>query len=148
MAGMHIADWIIFAVMLIFSCAIGLYHSCTGGKQQTNDEYLMGNRQMKLVPSTISMTVSFLSSILILGIPAEMYQFGTQFFMASCGLALAAVFAAYIYVPVFYPIKMTSINKVSDNGEFLPFNMFNTPLSKDSFLSNCKMENTFAKKLH
>ena len=51
----------------------GLYHSFSGGKQKTVKEYVQGDGRIKLIPAAISLTVSFISSILILGYPAEVF---------------------------------------------------------------------------
>ena len=67
----HIADYSIFAVTIIVSLGIGLYYALSGGKQRTTSEYLVGNRRMTIVPVAISLMVSFESSIMMLGTPAE-----------------------------------------------------------------------------
>ena len=67
----HIADYSIFAVTIIVSLGIGLYYALSGGKQRTTSEYLVGNRQMMIIPVAISLMVSFESSIMMLGTPAE-----------------------------------------------------------------------------
>ena len=50
---------------------LGLYPSFCGNKQKTVNEYVQGRGNIKLIPAAISITVSFTSSILILGYPAE-----------------------------------------------------------------------------
>ena len=74
--GFHWADYVVFAVVLLFSAGIGLYHAFAGGRQRTTGEYLMGNRNMRTVPVSLSILVSFISAILVLGTPAEMYTKG------------------------------------------------------------------------
>ena len=104
----HWADYVVFAFMLSISCAIGLYHAFTGGKQKTQKEFLLANRNMYTIPTAISMTVSLLSSVLILGYLAEMYIYGTQLWMYSIGASLSCVFAGLLFVPLLYPINLTS----------------------------------------
>ena len=74
----HLADYSIFAVTIIVSLGIGLYYALSGGKQRTTSEYLVGNRQMMILPVAISLMVSFESSIMMLGTPAEVYMFGAK----------------------------------------------------------------------
>ena len=50
---------------------LGIYSLFTGGKQKTVSEYVQGGGRIKLLPAAISLTVSFVSSILVLGYPAE-----------------------------------------------------------------------------
>jgi len=44
--GFHWADYVVFVGVLVISIGIGIYQSCTGGKQKTQGEYLMGNRSV------------------------------------------------------------------------------------------------------
>lgn len=48
-------DYVLFAVMLGFSAAIGVYFGCFGSKQSTAGEYLLGGKTMKVVPIVISL---------------------------------------------------------------------------------------------
>ena len=52
---------------------LGLYHAFTGGKQKTLSEYYTGDRNLRTLPVALSILVSFVSAILVLGTPAEMY---------------------------------------------------------------------------
>ncbi|WAR28029.1 SC5A8-like protein [Mya arenaria] len=67
----HIADYVIFGATIAISLGIGLYYALSGGKQRTTSEYFVGNRQMTIIPVAISLMVSFESSIMMLGTPAE-----------------------------------------------------------------------------
>ncbi|PAA58440.1 hypothetical protein BOX15_Mlig031137g1 [Macrostomum lignano] len=102
------ADYLVFSVFLVGSAAIGIYFSMTGGRQKTTTEYLMGDRSMQLVPVSISILVSFTSAILILGSPAEIYLNGIIYFYYVIGMMLACIISAYTFVPLFFPLKMTS----------------------------------------
>ncbi|XP_053403750.1 sodium-dependent multivitamin transporter-like isoform X2 [Mercenaria mercenaria] len=67
----HIADYCIFAITIVVSLGIGIYYALSGGKQRTTSEYFVGNRKMAILPVAISLMVSFESSIMMLGVPAE-----------------------------------------------------------------------------
>ncbi|KAL5020353.1 hypothetical protein ScPMuIL_003245 [Solemya velum] len=101
-------DWVLFAGMLVISAGIGIFYACYGGRQKTTGEFLMGNRNMQLIPVAISILVSFMSAILILGTPAEMYNEGTQYYLYLIGMILAVSLAALLFVPLLYPLKLTS----------------------------------------
>ena len=109
----HAADWVVFILVLCISMGIGVFHAFTGGKQKSNSEYFLGDRSMRLFPVTLSILVSFLSSVLILGYPAEMYNQGTPMWFNAIGMALGAIVAALLFVPLFHPLKLTSVNEVS-----------------------------------
>ena len=104
----NVWDWLLFAAMLAISAGIGIFYAIRGAKQNTTKEFLMGGRQMLLIPVAISILVSFMSAILILGTPAEMYTQGTQYFIYLIGMILAVIMAAQLFVPLLYPLKLTS----------------------------------------
>lgn len=101
-------DYVLFLLILLISLAIGIYHACTGDKQRTTNEFFLGNRRLKTFPVALSMLVSFLSGIVVLGTPAEMYTHGTQLFMRTIGYCLACVLSAIFIVPLFYRLGSIS----------------------------------------
>ena len=123
--GLHILDYCLFAGVLIVSFAIGIYHAFTGGKQRSPNEILVGNRKMKTLPVALSILVSFLSGIMVLGTPAEMYTKGTQLFMRTIGYCIACLLSAVFIVPMFFKIKVTSAFEVSNlcSGIFFIINL-------------------------
>ena len=61
--GFHWSDYIVFFITLSVSLGIGVYFAVAGGRNKSTEEYLVGDRQMKLLPVAVSMLVSFVSSI-------------------------------------------------------------------------------------
>lgn len=111
-------DWLLFGAMLAVSAGIGIFYACIGGRQKTTAEFLMGGRSLQLVPVAISILVSFMSAILILGTPAEMYTQGTQYFMYMFGIMLAIILASQLFVPLLYPLQLTSSFEVSGLSKY------------------------------
>ena len=81
----------------------------------SSGEYLLGDRSMHFIPIMVSATVSYMSTITLLGYPAEMFAFGAQYWLGSIAIALGAILAALVFVPVFYPLRITSVNEVIYN---------------------------------
>ncbi|XP_055936806.1 putative sodium-dependent multivitamin transporter [Argiope bruennichi] len=108
-AKLGIVDYIVVAIMLAVCALIGVYFRCTGGRQKTTNEFLMGNRRMQITPVAISLIAMSLSSISVLGIPAETYLYGTQIFLAAAGIPIGGLFAAYGLLPVFYDMKVSTV---------------------------------------
>lgn len=56
-------------------------------------EYLLADRSMPILPVAFSLMATFISSITILGVSNEIYQFGTQFIVinVSYGNRMAAI---------------------------------------------------------
>ena len=69
-----IVDYALFATSLAIAAGIGIYHAIKGWKKtSTTDDFLMGDRNLKVLPLTVSLAVSVISAVTILGLPAEMY---------------------------------------------------------------------------
>ena len=108
-----VVDYVVFSVMLLLSALIGIWYGCgPGGRQNTTAEYLLGNRQMKSWPIAISILVSFLSAISLLGLPGEIYTYGTQFYVVILSYVLVCAATSTVYIPMFRRIKITSVNEV------------------------------------
>lgn len=104
-------DWVLFAAMLAVSAGIGVFYALKdmfGKKANSTGEFLMGGRNMQLLPVAVSILVSFMSAILILGTPAEMYTAGTLYFMYLLGMILAIILSSALFVPLLYPLTLTS----------------------------------------
>ena len=54
-----IYDYIIFISTLVFSTLIGIYYGCFGTKQATTKEYLMGGKNMKIIPIAVSVAIRY-----------------------------------------------------------------------------------------
>ena len=111
--GFHAADIAVFLISLSVSIGIGVYHAFTGGKQRTTKEYLMADRRLRTLPAALSMLVSFVSAILVLGTPAEMYTRGTQLLLRTIGFCIACIVSNLLFVPLFYSLQVNSSFEVS-----------------------------------
>ena len=108
----HIADYVVFVITIVISLGIGIFYALSGGRQRTTSEFLVGNRKMTVLPVAISLMVSFESSIMMLGFPAEVYTFGIQYIMGTFGWFVANLAAVKIMVPLIHPLKITSAYEV------------------------------------
>ena len=110
----HIADYVVFSVMLLISALIGVWYGCgPGGKQKTTEEYLLADRSMPIWPVAISLLVSYLSAITLLGVPSEIYTYGGQYYVLILSYFLICSVVAIIFVPMFRRINLTCANEVS-----------------------------------
>ena len=101
-------DYFIFCLTLAVSLGIGIYAALAGDKQRTTKEYLMGNRALGTIPVAMSMFMSYISAILVLGNTAEMYTHGIQQWLAMFGSSFAYALSAILFVPLFFPLNITS----------------------------------------
>ena len=116
-------DYLIFVATLVISLGIGVYTAFAGTKQKTTKEYLMANRNLGTIPVALSIFMSYISAILVLGNTAEMYQYGPMQWLAAWGSSLAYISTALFFVPLFYPLKITSSFEVSNNHMYCIINI-------------------------
>ncbi|KAJ3644451.1 hypothetical protein Zmor_022180 [Zophobas morio] len=102
-------DYIIFAGMLVLSTTIGIYFGCFGTKQSTIREYLMGSKNMKVVPIAVSVAVSHISGTLLLGTVADVYRYGASIWLYVVSYTIMGFLAVYVYLPVFFNIQVSNI---------------------------------------
>lgn len=65
----------------------------------------------QLARSLIAMS-SFMSAITLLGTPAEMYVFGTQYVALVLSYPLVMASTAYLYMPVFHDLGVSTSYEV------------------------------------
>lgn len=109
----HIVDYIVITVFLAVCMTIGVYHGFRGKNRQTPEYYLLGNRHLQLFPVAISFFVTYQSAISLMGVPAEIYNYGTMIagvFLGYCGSLLLSTFTI---VPLIHPLGVTSAFEVS-----------------------------------
>ncbi|XP_069697681.1 sodium-coupled monocarboxylate transporter 1-like [Periplaneta americana] len=104
----HWADYLVLAVMFVVSGSIGLFYGCFGKKQTTASDFLLGGSAMGTFPMAMSLASSFITAIELLGNPAEMYVYGTQFWMTCIAFILVIPITSDLYLPVYRKLKLTS----------------------------------------
>lgn len=106
-------DYVVFILLLVLSLAIGLYHACRGWGHHTIGQLQMADRKMGCLPVALSLLATFQSAVAILGVPSEIYRFGTQYWFLGCSYFLGLLIPAHIFIPVFYRLHLTSAYEVS-----------------------------------
>uniref|UniRef100_A0A0K8WE77 Putative sodium-dependent multivitamin transporter n=1 Tax=Bactrocera latifrons TaxID=174628 RepID=A0A0K8WE77_BACLA len=102
-------DFAVLIIILAISAMIGIYYRYTGGKQKTIKEYLLADQSMTTFPVAVSLMASFMSSITLLGVSSESYQFGTMFCIINLAYIISTPIAAYLFLPVFYRMRTMSV---------------------------------------
>lgn len=107
-------DWVVFGAVLLASSIIGLYFGITSRRKPvSSDDYLLAGRSMGVIPVALSLLGSFMSAITLLGTPAEMVVYGTQYWMIAVAYCIVIPLANYVFIPVFYKLNLTSIFEVT-----------------------------------
>ncbi|XP_077999346.1 sodium-coupled monocarboxylate transporter 1-like [Glandiceps talaboti] len=104
-----VVDYVILGCVLSISSGIGVYYGIVSRKRRSSKDFLLAGRNMDALPVTMSLIVSFISSITVIGTPAEIYLNGTMFVLYSVNYITSAVIAAHLFMPVFYNLNITSV---------------------------------------
>ncbi|CAG5134775.1 unnamed protein product, partial [Candidula unifasciata] len=103
------ADYVVFSATLLVSAAIGVFYACKGGGQNSTKKFLMAGNDMKCLPLSLSVLATFFSASTLLGTPAEIYQYGTMYWICSFGAVLAPLTGALLFGPMFFKLKVVSV---------------------------------------
>ncbi|CAH1395632.1 unnamed protein product [Nezara viridula] len=101
-------DYLVLGVVLVGSCLIGTFYACTGPKQTTSADFLLGGSSMGTIPTALSLAAGYITAIELLGNPSEMYTHGSQFWMICLSFILVVPITSYFYLPVFVNLRLTS----------------------------------------
>ncbi|XP_058800852.1 sodium-coupled monocarboxylate transporter 1 isoform X1 [Phymastichus coffea] len=102
-----IVDYSIFVAMLAACGCIGVYFGFFK-RSRGEDEYLVGGRNMKTFPVSMSLIASFISGISLLGTPTEIYMHGTSYLCIGFGVVLVGFIMSNVFLPVFHDLRLTS----------------------------------------
>ncbi|CRL01594.1 CLUMA_CG014432, isoform A [Clunio marinus] len=130
----HLIDYLVFGSMLVLSTGVGVYfgyfkktktkRQTTPPRHQADDEaydkmtidfgsksmleYLLGSRNLKPFPVSMSLVASYISGVTVLGTPSEIYNYGTQYWLILIPIVLHGFVVSYVYLPVFCALKVGS----------------------------------------
>ncbi|XP_062127312.1 sodium-coupled monocarboxylate transporter 1 [Drosophila sulfurigaster albostrigata] len=100
-------DYVAFVAMFLLCIFIGIYFGFMNKSVSEND-YMLGGRKMPIVPIAFSLVASFISGITLLGLPTEVYSYGTQYLYVGFGVIGMGIVMAIFYLPVFHDLNITS----------------------------------------
>lgn len=103
------SDYVVFALMLLLSGAIGVYFAFKKTKESTALEYLVGGRKLQMLPVSMSIVASLVSGITLVGYSTEIYMYGLHFGGILIAILLVNLAMHYLILPVFYELNCISI---------------------------------------
>uniref|UniRef100_A0A3Q3VYP6 Uncharacterized protein n=1 Tax=Mola mola TaxID=94237 RepID=A0A3Q3VYP6_MOLML len=101
-------DYVVFALMLVVSAAVGVYFAWADRGQRSLGNFLMGGRRLTALPVSLSLTASFMSAITVLSNPAEVYRYGASIGFYGVSYVVTVVVTSEVFLPVFYRLAITS----------------------------------------
>ena len=108
----HWADYLVFALMLVICAGIGIAFGWFDRKKKSTKNFLLGGGDLSVFPVGVSIIASFTSAVAILGFSAEMYRFGTMYWIILISQVLSQALTALVYIPLFHGLKLTSAYQV------------------------------------
>ncbi|VDI75411.1 solute carrier family 5 (sodium-coupled monocarboxylate transporter), member 8/12, partial [Mytilus galloprovincialis] len=100
-------DYCLVVGVLVISVLIGIYFIYKE-KNATADDMLMGGRDIGIFPIAMSLMASCMSTIFVLGTPAEMYTHDTSFGLSCLAIFPTTVVTCHVFMPFFHKLDFTS----------------------------------------
>ncbi|GAB0098634.1 hypothetical protein DMENIID0001_143970 [Sergentomyia squamirostris] len=108
-ATLTVLDSILFIIVIAVSFLIGLYHGfLSKRKQNTPEEYFLGGKSMNIIPVAVSLVVTFVSGMTIIGVTADVYAHGTLHWLYIVTNLIMVLITGLIFLPVFYDLQLPS----------------------------------------
>uniref|UniRef100_A0ABM0MG79 Sodium-coupled monocarboxylate transporter 1-like n=1 Tax=Saccoglossus kowalevskii TaxID=10224 RepID=A0ABM0MG79_SACKO len=101
-----VSDIVVIVAVLLFVACQGIYHGWKA--KNTTKDYLTAGRSLSGVPVAMSMLVTFMSAITLLGNPAEVYLYGLGYAAYLFSFIWSYPLVAWFFVPVFHSLPLTS----------------------------------------
>lgn len=108
---LQILDWIVIAGYSLGMLCVGWYFS---RKTTTNEEYMLGGRDMKPWAVGLSLFASLFSAISYLASPGEIIRYGPMLICGAASLPLVHVVVARFVIPVIMKQRVTSAAELLD----------------------------------
>ncbi|XP_055948597.1 sodium-coupled monocarboxylate transporter 1-like isoform X2 [Argiope bruennichi] len=103
------ADYAVIGISLLIPLLIGLKFRFSGGRQNSTDEYFLAGKNASMFPVIMSISVTILSAAAIIGLPAEVYRFGSQFVLVAFSTGVGMFLSSRIFLPVYFNCNVSSI---------------------------------------
>ncbi|KAL8564224.1 hypothetical protein ACOMHN_017492 [Nucella lapillus] len=84
------------------SALIGIFHRAKGGN-------------LNVFPVAVSIWVTLMSAVSILGTPLQIYLFGLSFYLLAFSFLLSVPIVAHVFVPFFHKLQLPSIYELSEH---------------------------------
>lgn len=109
-ATVHVAEYVVFGVLMLSNILVGLYFSF--GRRSRDggaSEAFLGGRSLGALPLSLSVLASLVTAVGVVGLTAHFYRYGLHLLWASVTVFCLVPFIARIVVPVVYRLRVTSV---------------------------------------
>ncbi|XP_039249058.2 sodium-coupled monocarboxylate transporter 2-like isoform X1 [Styela clava] len=102
-------DFVIFGGILFICAAIGVYFAYKDRKVQTTENYYFGRRNVSPISVAMSLSVSYISAITVIGNPVEVYLYGTVYAWTVVANLIGFIAASIYYIPLYHRLRIKSV---------------------------------------
>ncbi|XP_039254545.2 sodium-coupled monocarboxylate transporter 2-like [Styela clava] len=102
-------DFVIFGAMLLLSSAIGVFFAYRDRRTQSTDNYYFASKSISPILISMSLSVSFISAITVIGLPVEIYLFGTVFVWMNAAHVIGILAGSIYYIPLLHRLQLKSV---------------------------------------
>jgi len=81
----------------------------SGRKEDTTENFFLGNRQIPMWAACLSFVATEISAVTIISVPATVYRENWNYLQLFVGSFASRIFLAFFFIPVFYKYKVTTI---------------------------------------
>ncbi|XP_071105136.1 sodium-coupled monocarboxylate transporter 2-like [Haliotis cracherodii] len=107
-----LADYGVTSAMLVVSAAVGIFYVIKDRHRGTMTEYVLGGRHMHYIPVSMSLMVTFISALSLLGAPVEVYRSNTMMIWLPVAAVAGVLVAGRIFIPFFYQLNINNVFKM------------------------------------
>ena len=108
-------DYASFGFLLTISALLGVYYAIFDKKSQnTTSGYFLANKGLHPIPVAFSIMASFVSSIVMMGGPSEVYFQNTMQYYFEIIILPGCFLATITFIPIFMKLQVKSVYEVWD----------------------------------
>lgn len=105
-------DWTVLGVYLGVLLVLSVYFSRR--KQANTTDYFLAGRRIPVWAAAMSLMATALSGATFVGVPAQSYSGNLTYLWSYAGQVMAAVVVAFLFVPKFYRLNVTTVYELLD----------------------------------
>ncbi len=103
---MQTLDWVVLVGTLAFVVLYGMYK--TYHARESSKDFLAGHRDLPWWTIGLSIMATQASAITFLSTPGQAFADGMQFVQFYFGMPIAMIFLAYLVLPIYYKLRVTT----------------------------------------
>lgn len=104
-----IVDAILFTTSVVAAVLVGVYHTYKDKGKKTLSNYYYADRVLSPIPIGVSMAVTFISSMTVIGFPVMGYKNGTIVFWLGLASLVQAFMAYFYFIPFYHRVELSSV---------------------------------------